>query len=39
MLIERTFGMLKGRFRTLTQESKHSIAPHVGLGDSLHMFT
>jgi hypothetical protein len=39
MLVEGTFGILKGKFKILLKEVKHSIRPHAKLGHDLHMFT
>jgi hypothetical protein len=38
MLVERVFGILKGRFKILQKTNRHSITPHVRLGHGLHMF-
>jgi hypothetical protein len=38
MSMERTFGMLKGKFKIPIKKNRHSIMPHARLGHNLHMF-
>jgi hypothetical protein len=38
MLVERVFGMLKGKFKILLKINKHFITSHAKLCHNLHMF-